>query len=285
MSADGPGLLGAEALSVEYTTGGVRVVAVDRVTFTLKPGERLGIVGESGSGKSTVARAVLGTLPPAAQVTSGVLQVGGRSIEATARGGVSRDARGAEIGFVPQNPFGALNPILTLEKQFRNALRAHRRRATRAEARELAVRAMAGVGLAKPAMLLRARPHELSGGMKQRVVVALATWLSPSLVIADEPTTGLDLINQRLIMDLLRKGASDEGRSLLLVTHDLPMAAEYCARLLVMRAGRVVEEGSVNSILSNPKHEYTRQLIHSVAMLESGRLEDGTESSMDGAAR
>jgi oligopeptide/dipeptide ABC transporter ATP-binding protein len=174
-----------------------------------------------------------------------------------------RAVRGARISFIPQNPFGALNPVLRLERQFENVIRAHRD-VPRAECRLMARAVLEQVGIAGPERVLEGYAHELSGGMAQRVVIALALVLNPALVIADEPTTGLDPTVQRQILNLIAELLRGEDRALLLVTHDLGIIAQYCHRVIVMYAGTIVETGSVSDVFRQPAHPYTRALLRSI---------------------
>jgi len=175
-----------------------------------------------------------------------------------------RSVRGAQIGFVAQNPFGALNPVLSIEQQFFNVISAHEKVSRRA-VRDRAKNLLLSVGIVDPARVLAGHAHELSGGMAQRVVLAIALSLDPKLLIADEPTTALDMTVQRQVLDLMREIIVSSGRSMLLVTHDLTVVATYCHRVAVMYKGEVLEIGDVASVFSNPQHEYTRALLDAAA--------------------
>jgi ABC-type dipeptide/oligopeptide/nickel transport system ATPase component len=175
-----------------------------------------------------------------------------------------RSVRGEQIGFVAQNPFGALNPVLTIERQFSNVIRAHRK-ASRQSVRERAEHLLRSVGIVDFDRVLAGYAHELSGGMAQRVVLAIALSLDPKLLIADEPTTALDLTVQRQVLDLMRDIILSSGRSLLLVTHDLTVVATYCHRVAVMYKGEILEIGDVATVFNEPKHEYTRALLDAAA--------------------
>ncbi|HEX7304761.1 ABC transporter ATP-binding protein [Lentzea sp.] len=238
------------------------VRAIDDVTFEVPEGESVGIVGETGSGKSVTIRSVLGLLPSYGEVVSGSAEFEGTDLVRLNRARL-REIRGARIGFVAQNPFGSLNPVLSIEKQFRNVVRAHRR-ISRTDLRDLAVERLESVQVRGPERVLRGYAHELSGGMAQRVVIALAMLHDPSLVIADEPTTALDVTVQRQILDLIDAQVKQGRRSLLLVTHDLGVVAQYCHRVVVMKSGKVVETGLVADVFSDPSHDYTRQLLAAV---------------------
>ncbi len=255
-------LLEVNDLHVEFKSRRRTVYAVNGVNFSIGEGETVGMVGETGCGKSATIRAIIGLLRPPGRIASGSIRLDGEDLTGLDARRLRR-IRGAGIGFVPQNPFGALNPVLRIERQFRNVVRAHRR-AGRGRIREDALEMLNGVGIADPERILGGYAHELSGGMAQRVVIALAMVLDPPLVVADEPTTGLDLTIQRQILDLIGKMATTRGSSMLLVTHDIGVVAQYCSRLLVMYAGRVVEAGPTNIVLRKPAHPYTEALLSAV---------------------
>jgi len=226
----------------------------------------VGLVGETGCGKSATVRAIIGLLKSPGRVTAGSVLLEGTDLVGLQPRQL-RQIRGASIGFVPQNPFGALNPVLRIERQFRNVIRAHGR-GRRGEIRGTALDMLDAVGIADPERVLRGYAHELSGGMAQRVVIALAMVLNPRLVVADEPTTGLDLTIQRQILDLIRDLAETEGRSMLLVTHDVGVVAQYCSRVLVMYAGQLVEAAHTEELVRNPRHPYAAGLLGSTVSLE-----------------
>ncbi len=257
-----PPLLDVRDLHVQFRSRRRTVHAVNGVSFCLGVGETVGVVGETGCGKSATVRAIIGLLKSPGRVTAGSVRLDGDELLHLPHRQLRR-IRGAGIGFVPQNPFGALNPVLRIERQFRNVIRAHRR-AGKAEVRQAALNMLDAVGIADPEGVLRGYAHELSGGMAQRVVIALAMVLNPRLVVADEPTTGLDLTIQRQILDLIEEIAATEGRAMLLVTHDVGVVAQYCGRVLVMYAGRVVESGPVQAVLKEPAHPYTEALLAAV---------------------
>ncbi|UMG94706.1 ABC transporter ATP-binding protein [Nocardioides sp. TF02-7] len=203
-------------------------------------------------------------LGPTSTVTADRIILGGDADLLAAKPAKMREIRGNRIGFVAQNPFGSLNPIYSIERQFRELHKAHGRKLSKAENREVALGMLEGVGIVNPARVLDGYAHQLSGGMAQRVVIALATTLSPELLIADEPTTGLDATVQAQIMDLMAKVVVEEQRSMLLVTHDLGVIAQYCHRVVVMYDGLVVEQGDVMDVMVDPQHDYTKKLIGSV---------------------
>jgi ABC-type dipeptide/oligopeptide/nickel transport system ATPase component len=255
-------MLRVQGLTSQFRGRAGVVRAIDDVSFEVPAGEAVGIVGETGSGKSVTIRSILGLLPSYGRVVAGSAEFEGEDLIKLSRTRL-REIRGARIGFVAQNPFGALNPVLSIEKQFRNVMRAHRRM-SRAELHDLAIERLAAVQVRGPERVLRGYAHELSGGMAQRVVIALAMLHDPPLVIADEPTTALDVTVQRQILDLIDSQVKQGGRSLLLVTHDLGVVAQYCHRVVVMKSGRVVEPGLVADVFTNPTHEYTKQLLDAV---------------------
>jgi peptide/nickel transport system ATP-binding protein len=259
----GTAALEVRGLHVEIPTADGLVHPVDDVDLVVHHNEPVGIVGESGSGKSTLVRAILGLQTPPARITAGTVQFGRYADLRSLGRGEWRQIRGAQIGFIGQNPFGALNPILRIEKQFRNILRAHRP-APRDEVRAIAVEKLQEVGISEPERVLSGYAHQLSGGMAQRVITAMAFLLNPVLVIADEPTTGLDVTVQRQVLDLMADLARREHCALLLVTHDLGVVAQYCRQVVVMYAGRVVEAGPTARVFHAPEHPYTAALLEAV---------------------
>ncbi|MCY3952495.1 MAG: ABC transporter ATP-binding protein [bacterium] len=255
-------LMEVSDLRVQFRSRRRTVHAVNGVSFSIGEGETVGLVGETGCGKSATVRAIIGLLKSPGRVTAGSVRLEGTDLVGLQPRQLRR-IRGASIGFVPQNPFGALNGVLRIERQFANVIRAHGR-GRRGEIRSTALDMLDAVGIADPERVLRGYAHELSGGMAQRVVIALAMVLNPRLVVADEPTTGLDLTIQRQILDLIRDLAETEARSMLLVTHDVGVVAQYCSRVLVMYAGQVVEAGPVRRVLTAPAHPYTEALLAAV---------------------
>lgn len=258
-----PTVLDVVGLKVSIATPDGEVNPVRGVDLSVRRGEIVGIVGESGCGKSTTVKGILRLLGPTSTVTADHVTLGDLDLVAASTGQM-REVRGSRIGFVAQNPFGSLNPIYSIERQFRELHKAHGRKLSKKENREVALGMLEGVGIADPARVLDGYAHQLSGGMAQRVVIALATTLSPELLIADEPTTGLDATVQAQIMDLMSHVVRDEDRAMLLVTHDLGVIAQYCNRVVVMYDGEVVEHGDVMDVMVSPQHEYTRKLIGSV---------------------
>jgi ABC-type dipeptide/oligopeptide/nickel transport system ATPase component len=255
-------MLTVSGLTTEFRTRVSGVRAIEDISFEVPQGVAVGLVGETGSGKSVTIRSILGLLPVSGRVIGGSARFEGTDLVRATRKEL-RGIRGRRIGFVAQNPFGSLNPVLSIEKQFANVIRAHRKM-SRSAVRELALARLDSVQVRGPERVLRGYAHELSGGMAQRVVIALAMLHDPPLVIADEPTTALDVTVQRQILDLIDAQVSAGNRSLLLVTHDLGVVAQYCQRVVVMKAGSVVETGAVADVFTTPQHPYTKQLLAAV---------------------
>lgn len=264
-------LLQVSDLDVCYRVGRRPVSAVAGAGLTIGRGEVVAVVGESGSGKSTTAHALLGLLPRQAEVRSGTatLSDGGKQLELLRLSERRRRSiRGRLIGFVPQDPMVALNPVKRIGDQIAEVLLVHRL-ATRSEARARAIVAIEAAGLDQPSARARQFPHELSGGMRQRALIAQALIAGPALLIADEPTSALDVTVQRHILDQIAELTLGSGTGVLLITHDLGVAAERADRIVVMKSGRVVEEGTASAILHNPQHPYTVDLIASAPSLNS----------------
>jgi len=256
-----PSLLMVEDLSVEFRTREGVVRALEAVGFSVRRGETLGIVGESGSGKSVTAHALLGLLPPAARVTAGRAVFGGLDLVAASPG--QRLAyRGRELSMIFQSPRTALNPIRTIGRQISDVLVRHAN-VSRVKVRARALELLTRVQIPDPERRYDAFPFELSGGMCQRVMIALAIACAPALLIADEPTTGLDVTTQAGVLDLLDELARASRMATILITHDLGVVAERCDRIVVMHAGHVVEAAPVRQILTAPLHPYTARLIAS----------------------
>ena len=254
-------LLDVQHLTVTFgSKEGVPVV--NDVSFAVAPGETLGLVGESGSGKSVTAFSILRLLQPPGHVTGGRIIFDGEDLLALSEDHM-RMIRGARISLIFQEPMTALNPVMRVGDQIAEAITAHDA-VSRTEARARAVELLDAVRISDPARRVRDYPHQLSGGMRQRVMIAIALACRPSLVIADEPTTALDVTIQAQILDLMRQLQERYRLALLLITHDFGVVAEMADRVAVMRAGRIVEEGPVRQILREPSHEYTRSLLAAV---------------------
>ena len=247
-------------LSVEHlTTRFGSTTVVEDVSFTIAQGETLGLVGESGSGKSMTALSILRLVPPPGRIVHGRVMFDGRDLlELDERG--MQAVRGAGISMIFQEPAVALNPVFTVGDQVAEALIVHRR-ATGRDARLQAIELLRSVRIPAPESRANDYPHQLSGGQRQRVMIAIALACQPSLLIADEPTTALDVTIQADILDLLREMKTEFSLSMLLITHDLGVIAETADRVAVMRGGRLVENGPVRSIFRDPQHPYTRQLL------------------------
>ena len=251
--------LRVEDLSVVFHTRGGEVHALDKIGFTVAAGQTMALVGESGSGKSVTAYAIMGLLEAAGKITGGRAFLGETDLVATPPGDMSR-IRGRRIAMIFQNPRAALNPIRAVGRQIADVLLRHGG-ATRGNAQERAVEALRAVGIPDPGRRAKAYPFELSGGMCQRVMIAIAVAARPELLIADEPTTGLDVTTQAVVMDLIHQMAAETGMATILITHDLALAAERASRIAVMHAGHMVEEADTATLLASPRHPYTARLI------------------------
>ena len=255
-------LLSVEHLTTVFDTPRGPVPAVNDVSFEIRAGETLGLVGESGSGKSVTALSIMRLVQPPGRIAGGQLLFKGRDL-LTLDEPSMRAIRGAEISLIFQEPMTALNPVFRVGDQIAEALLVHGR-GTRREAHARAIELLRSVQIPNPESQVTAYPHQLSGGMRQRVMIAIALACQPSLVIADEPTTALDVTIQAQILELLREMRSALNLSLLLITHDLGVVAETADRVAVMYAGRIVETGPVREVLRDPQHPYTRGLLASI---------------------
>jgi peptide/nickel transport system ATP-binding protein len=252
-------LLAVEDLAVEFRTRSGTVRALDGIGFGLRRGETLALVGESGSGKSVTAYAIMGILDPAARITSGRVVFGGLDLLQAGEKAMA-EMRGRELAIIFQNPRTALNPIRPVGRQIADILIRHGN-VTAAQAPGRAVEMLAKVRIPDPQRRAAAYPFEMSGGMCQRVMIAMALACEPALLIADEPTTGLDISTQAVIMDLIAELAASQHMATLLITHDLGLASEYCDRIAVMHAGHLVEMASTPLLFAAPRHPYTAKLI------------------------
>ncbi len=256
-------LLEVTDLEVEFARPDAVVRAAERISFHVEEGEVVGLVGESGCGKSATALALLGLVPHPGRIAGGRVELEGADILSLSEKEVRR-LRGAGIAYVPQEPGLSLSPVLTLGDQFVDVARAHRK-LSRAEARAEAAKAFERVGISDPERRVGEYPHQYSGGMKQRALIALALAAEPRVLVADEPTTAIDVTLQAGILDLFRRLVDDGSLGgLLLITHDLGVVAASCDRVLVMYAGRIVEEAPVEELFARPAHPYTRALVASL---------------------
>jgi ABC-type dipeptide/oligopeptide/nickel transport system ATPase component len=252
-------LLDVQDLTVTF---GGAVNAVDGVSFQIAPGETLGVVGESGSGKSVTAFSILRLLQPPGRVTGGRVLFEGRDLLALSEREM-RDVRGARISLIFQEPMTALNPVMRVGDQIAEALTVHGL-AGRGDARTRAIELLEAVKITDPARRVRDYPHQLSGGMRQRVMIAIALACRPPLIIADEPTTALDVTIQAQVLELMRDLKAQFNLAVLLITHDFGVIAEMADRVAVMYRGRLVEEGPVRQMLRQPQHDYTKALLAAV---------------------
>jgi peptide/nickel transport system ATP-binding protein len=271
-------VLTVQGLRVEIPTRRGLLLALDDVTFNIAPGEILGFVGESGAGKSLTGMAILGLLDPPGRVASGEIRLGERRIDNLSQRDM-RKVRGKEIGAVFQDPLMSLNPLLQIGEQLVETIRTHLP-VSQEEAVQRALGLMRAVGIPAPEARFTAYPHQFSGGMRQRIVIALALCAEPRLVVADEPTTALDVSIQAQVLQLLRQLCRDHGTSMLLVTHDMGVIAETADRVAVMYAGRIVEIGPVEDVIRNPVHPYTRGLMGAIPSL---KRVTGPLAQIDGA--
>ena len=260
-------------LSIRFPEGNSTFEAVKGISFSIGKGEIVGVVGESGSGKSMSALALMGLLPKDAEIASGSLCFQGEDL-VTMKPEKRRQLCGSKMAMVFQEPMTSLNPVLKIERQVGESLRIHTKLGN-AEIHERVVQALSEVGLPDPEGLCGKYPHELSGGMRQRVMIAQAMINSPSLLIADEPTTALDCVVQAQILELLRNIHRTKGTSILFISHDLNVVRALCSRVIVVYKGEIVEEGQTEDVLLHPKHEYTRHLVASIPEGEKGESSGG----------
>jgi len=262
-------LLSIRDLRVEFATRRGPLVALDGVSFDLAPGEILGVVGESGAGKSLTGLSVIGLLDPPGRIAGGEIHFDGQRIDNLSPDAM-RKIRGRRIGMIFQDPLTSLNPLLRVGDQVVETILTHTS-ATPKEAREQAIALLAEVGIPAPEKRIDGYPHEFSGGMRQRVVIALALCAGPSLVIADEPTTALDVSVQAQIIAVLKRLTRDHGAAVILITHDMGVIAETADRVAVMYAGRIAEIGKVGEVVREPLHPYAKGLMAAIPTLE-GRV-------------
>jgi peptide/nickel transport system ATP-binding protein len=259
-------------LTVEFATRRGRLVAVDDVSFGIGEGEVLGVVGESGAGKSLTGAALIGLLEPPGRIAAGEVLLDGERIDHLPYERLRR-LRGKKIGMVFQDPLTSLNPLYTIGRQLVETIQTHED-LSQAAARRRAVELLAEVGIPSPAQRIEHYPHQFSGGMRQRVVIALALCANPRVVIADEPTTALDVSIQAQIIKVLKRLCEEHGAAVMLITHDMGVIAETADRVAVMYAGRIVEVGPVREVIRNARHPYTRGLMGAIPMVghDMGKL-------------
>jgi peptide/nickel transport system ATP-binding protein len=263
-------LLEIENLQTHFFTDRGQIPAVDGVSIRVNKGEVVGIVGESGCGKSVTSLSVMRLVPnPPGKIVGGSIRFKGEELVAASEKRM-RELRGNEIAMIFQEPMTSLNPVYTIGDQIGEVIRLHTG-ATKKEARQRSIDMLKKVGIPRAEAIVDEYPHQLSGGMRQRVMIAMAMACNPELLIADEPTTALDVTIQAQILDLMRQLNRESETAIMLITHDLGVVAEMCHRVVVMYAGNVVEEGDVRSILKEPKHPYTIGLLHSLPKLEGAR--------------
>jgi oligopeptide/dipeptide ABC transporter ATP-binding protein len=260
--------LGVSGLRIEFPGRAGSLEAVGDVGFDVRAGRTLGVVGESGCGKSLSLRAILGLVPRPGRAVDGAIQVGERTFAAADTHALAA-IRGSEVGMVFQDPASSLNPVFSVGSQLTESLRLHQRMGRR-EAERRAVELLTHVGIPSAAKRLRDYPHQLSGGMRQRVMIAVAIAASPRVLLADEPTTALDVTIQDQILTLLRDLQAETGMAIVLVSHDLGVIAETADEVVVMYAGRVIERGRVRDVIDAPRHPYTRGLMSSLPDVEPG---------------
>jgi len=262
-------LLEVKDLVVEFPTRRGTLRALDQVSFSIAPGEILGVVGESGAGKSLTGAAIIGLLEPPGRIAGGEIRLRGERID-TLPPEAMRRIRGKRIGAIFQDPLTSLNPLFTVGQQLAETIRAHLPLSEQ-QARERAIQLLADTGIPAPEARFGQYPHQFSGGMRQRVVIALALAAEPELIVADEPTTALDVSIQAQIIALLKRLAREHGTAVMLVTHDMGVIAETCDRVAVLYAGRVAEIGPVAEVIHRPAHPYTRGLMGSIPAMDGER--------------
>lgn len=273
-------LLEIENLQVEIPYGKMKVYPVSDVSFSLEEGEVLGIIGESGSGKSMAMKAIMGLLPEKAKASARKLQFQDLDL----RNRTEKEympLRGSRMAMIFQDPMTALNPLIPIGEQLREIFERQRKKGRDSHAKdshikdskERAIALLASVGIPNPEEKYKQYPHEFSGGMRQRVLIAMALSCSPALLIADEPTTALDVTLQAQILDLLLEGVKARNTSLILISHDLSLVKERCKRILILYGGKVMEEGTVEEIFREPKHPYTKALLAAIPSMEKDKEE------------
>jgi len=264
-------ILTVENLAVEFSTDKGDVRAIDGISFDVMPGEALAIVGESGCGKSVSSLAIMGLVPsPPGKIIDGSIKFKGRELVGLDEKQY-RQVRGNDISMIFQEPMTALNPVLKISTQMVDVIRLHSQ-LNRADAKKRAIEMLETVGIPAPAMRINEYPHQLSGGMRQRVMIAMALSCGPDLLLADEPTTALDVTIQAQVMSEMVRLQKQLGMAVVLVTHDLGVVAESCQRVAVMYCGQIIEEAPVEAIFANPKHPYTQGLLKSIPVVREEKI-------------
>lgn len=266
-----PAILEVKNLKTAFRTEDGEFLAVDDVSFRLEKGKNLGIVGESGCGKSVTSLSIMRLIPqPPGRIVGGEILFDGQDLLSLSEDEM-RKIRGNDIAMIFQEPMTSLNPVFTIGNQISEAIALHQKELSSRQVREKAISMLKLVNIPEPEKRIDEYPHQLSGGMRQRVMIAMALSCNPQLLIADEPTTALDVTIQAQILDLVRKLQNEFGASMVLITHDLGVVAETCDDVAVMYAGKIVEYGSVEDIFYRPKHQYTKGLLDSVPHFETGQ--------------
>jgi peptide/nickel transport system ATP-binding protein len=265
-------LLEVTDLAIEFSTDAGKVRAVDGVSFSVAPGETIGLVGESGCGKTVTGLSLLGLIPsPPGRVVAGSIRLQGRELTHLSEHEF-RQVRGHEVSMIFQEPMTALNPVFRISSQMTDVLRRHQG-LTRRQARAAAIEMLAKVGIPEPAARIDDYPHQLSGGMRQRVMIAMALSCGPKLLVADEPTTALDVTTQAQVLEQITRLQAEFGMAMILITHDLGVVAETCSKAIVMYCGSIVENSPVEELFAKPHHPYTAGLLNSIPRIRSQRLE------------
>jgi peptide/nickel transport system ATP-binding protein len=262
-------LLEVKDLCVEFPSRRGTLLALDKICFDIAPGEILGVVGESGAGKSLTGAAIIGLLEPPGRIAGGEIRLEGRRIDDLPHVQM-RQLRGRHIGAIFQDPLTSLNPLYTVGRQLVETIRTHLPLSEK-QARDRAITLLADTGIPAPEARFEQYPHQFSGGMRQRVVIALALAAEPKLIVADEPTTALDVSIQAQIISLLKRVCREHGAAVMLVTHDMGVIAETCDRVAVMYAGRIAEIGPVGDVIHRPAHPYTAGLMGSIPAMDEDR--------------
>jgi peptide/nickel transport system ATP-binding protein len=264
-------LLNVDKVQTVFKTGKGEITSVEEVSFQLKPGQTIGIVGESGCGKSVTSLSIMRLLGKHGYVKNGSILFNGKDLAKISEAEI-REIRGNEISMIFQEPMTSLNPVFTIGNQMMEGIRLHMKLGKK-EARNYAIEMLNSVGIPRAEAIMNEFPHALSGGMRQRVMIAMALSCRPRLLIADEPTTALDVTIQAQILELMKKLRSQSNTAIILITHDLGVVAEMVDKIIVMYAGQVVEEADVFTLFDNPKHPYTKGLIGSIPHIETHQEE------------